>query len=146
MPLSISHGLRTRQWLSFLKGWLTGKSGRPWAFEVIDHEEGNTLHQRAHDVALATTDRLKEVKDQFDDVLAYKRELDGLCSLRRDIDYSRRSRRWLWERAAKTKAEGHFAEWTAYARRNTSTKVMTAARLPLTEAGAAELKTVIGNG
>lgn len=145
MPLSISHGLRTRQWLAWLKGWVTGKNGRAWSFELVNHEPKKTLSDQVKATALTTTDRLKETAGKFDDVLAYKRELDGLCSLRRDIDYGRRSRRWLWERAAHTKAAGHFAEWTAYARRNTSIKVMTAARLPLVQAGDAELKTVIGN-
>ena len=148
MTFSTSHGLRTRQWLAFLKGWLTGKSGRPWASELAGDYAGKDLGKKVTITALATVDRLDpkhHKEDRFDDILAYKRELDGLCSLKRDLDYSRRSRRWLWQRAAHTKAAGHFAEWTAYARRNPSDKVMTAARLPLIAASAAELKTVIGN-
>lgn len=149
MVLSLSHGLRTRQWLAFLKGWLSGKRNRLWASELAGDYAGETLGKAVHQVALDTVDRLKpehHKADRFDDVLAYKQELDRLGSLHRDLNYSRRSRRWLWERAAHSKAAGHFAEWTAYARRNPSDQVMVAARMKLIDTSDAKLKDVIGNG
>lgn len=144
MTFSTSHGIRARQWLAFLKGWLTGKSGRVWASELAGNYQGVELRLGVRKLAEEASLQLKETPDQFDSVAAYKQELDALYALQRDTDYLRRSRRWLWQRGAQTRAAGHLNDWTGYARRNPSDKVMVAARTKLESAETVKLETVIG--
>lgn len=144
MTFSLSHGVRVRQLLAFLKGWLNGKSGRVWSSELVGNYTGAELKGGVADLAQATAMQLQETASQFDSVAAYKQELDALYALQRDTDYQRRSRRWLWQRAAHTRAAGHLVDWSGYSRRNPSTKVMVAARAPLATAETIKIETVVG--
>lgn len=141
MTLSVSHGVRARQWLAALRVWLSGKAGRLWFAELAG---GADLAKAVTEVGQQTVEQLKPKPDQFDNVAPYVRELTALQALRRDAQYGQRNRRWLWQRAAQTKATGMFHEWTAYARRNPSDQVMKAARVTMEQAEHVKLSEVIG--
>jgi hypothetical protein len=100
-------GARALQDIAQVSSYLRGNTPRIWSAEFLAGLKDNqTLFNSidARTAVEATSEMLLE--------------LDALFCLRRDLRYGRRSRRWLYTRAMRTRKLRDYEQWVAFAKEN----------------------------